>query len=300
MTLMGMQDYLYETQRKNLNDAWSLESNVLTFDKDVLLDTIMLDAGQLGINTTNPDQYYLQCAMWWRKWKGTFQKWWEVAETEYHWEWNTEWWEDGNTSESGSGTKDGTSHTEEVTDDDTTYNKKGNDKEVIDQDTNMTESGSDVETLDASNSGTLRAPGVTGSNSTTTTNEVSAFDSNTYQPHDTSTTTVSKSEDTTGKNDAETTTEYGKIVDGTNDQTTTRNWGENGGGTDDKTVTTDGTTGEETTMEKEGSHDIYKRGNIGVMSTQALERETFETKFHYNPYNLMSAVFVKEMTCAVW
>ena len=264
MTLMGMQDYLNQTQEKNLNDTWELESNVLTFDKDILLDTIMLDAGQLGINTTNPDQYYRQCGMWWKKWKYTFQKWWEVAETEYHWEWNTEWWEDGNNSETGSGTKDGTSSETQVIDDDTTYGKSG--------DSTNQASGTDSTEHEAS-----RTIGVT--------NTVSAFDSSSYQPD-----SKSDTDDDLTKDDTDTT--YGR-----KDET---EWSESGTGTDDKTITTNGTIGEETTSSKDASHDIYKRGNIGVMSTQQLERETMETKFHYNPYELMSAVFIKEMTCAVW
>lgn len=298
MTLMGMQDYLNANLNKNLNDSWTLTSTL--YDKDILLDTIMLQAGQLGINTTNPEQYYRMCGMWWNKWKYTFQTWWDVAETEYHWEWNTEWWEDGSTTDSATGSKGQTTSKTEIVDDDTTYNKRGNDKEVIDQDTNMTESGDEILTIDGSTSGTLRAPGESGSNSSTTENQVSAYDSSTYSPSSKSITNTSRSEDTTGKNDSENTTEFGKVVDGTNDQTTTRNWGESGSGTDDKTTTTSGTFDEDTTTEEEGTHEIYKRGNIGVMSTQALERETFETKFHYNPYELISAVFIKEMTCAVW
>lgn len=266
MTLMGMQDYLYQTQSKNLNDTWELDSTILTFDKDTLLDTIMLDAATLGINNTDPDQYYRQCAMWWKKWRYTFQTWWKVAETEYHWEWNTEWWEDGTNKETGSGTKDGTNSETQVIDGDTTYGKSGTSKEVMDDDT----------------TGSLSASG-----SSHTTNEVSAFDApgnDPYVPHDTSSTSSSNSENTSG----------------TDDRTTDVNWSENGTGTDDKTITTNGTTGEEMSSQKDASHDIYKRGNIGVMSTQQLERETMETKFHYNPYELMAAVFIKEMTCAVW
>lgn len=236
MTLMGMQDYLNQNLEKNINDTWTLESNVLTFDKDTLLDTIMLDAGQLGINTTNPEQFYRQCAMFWNKWKYTFQKWWEVAEKEYQPLWNTEWWEDGNNAATAVGSRESNS--------------------------------SSSESMSDNAKGTLRAPGTSGSNGTTVENSVSAFDSNTYQPHDKSVSTTTRSEDTTSK--------------------------------DDRTTQAAGTSNEDTTQSQSATHDIYKRGNIGVMSTQSLKEETFNTEFHYNPYNLMSAVFIKEMTCAVW
>lgn len=233
---MGMQDYLNQMLEKDLNDSWELESNVLTFDKDVLLDTIMLDGGQLGINTTNPEQYYRQCSMWWNKWKPTFQKWWEVAEDEYTPLWNTEWWEDGNNTASRVGSRDTAS--------------------------------SSHEKLNDSAKGTLRAPGTSGSNSSTTENKVSAFDSNTYQPHDTSTTTTTRSEDTTS--------------------------------TDNRSVDSAGAMSEDTTQNEDNTHAIYKRGNIGVMSTQDLSQQEFLYRLRYNPYNLMAAIFIKEMTCAVW
>lgn len=242
---MGMQDYLHDYENKNINDTWALSD--VQFDKDILLDTIMLDAGQLGINTTNPLQYYRQCDMWWKKWQNTFQKWWEVQEKEYEPLWNTDRYEESHDDIVDTGTDNLTTYNQEIMDDDTTSSLSGE------------ASGSSLD----STSGTV-------------TNSVSAFDAgNNLVTHD-SQSSNSQSEGTTNSNSSST-----------------------GTGTDDRTTTNNGTQDRDTTNDRDLDHSLHAWGNIGVMSSQDLYTQELKVRF-INLYEHAAAIFIKEMTCAVW
>ena len=276
---MGMQDYLYQSQNKNLNDTWELSSSILTYDKDILLDTIMLKAATLGVNYTNPDQYYAMCRMWWRKWIPTFQEWWHVAETEYHWEWNTEWSENGTDSGTETGTLGTVTSDREVIDTDTTG------REITDEDTTVSLTG--LEVVDDNTTYSK-----SGQNSSTTTNQVSAYDASTYQPESQQSMSGSNSESGSGTDD--------KTINTTEATTGALDRTLNSTGTVDTTRNTTGSVDTDTSKDTTGEYSKYKKGNIGVMTTQSLAQEEYLFRFQYNPYELMSAVFVKEMTCAVW
>lgn len=240
-----MQDYLYATQEKNLNDYWNLDNE--TFDKRVLLDTIILDASTLGVNTTNPLQYYTQCRMWWNKWKDTFQAWFDVLDEEYEPLWNTDRFEE--------------SHDDTV--DKGYVNVKTHDKEVMDDDT-------------TSKVNTTADSSMTSDGTANTTNSVSAFDAgDTLQTHDASSTT-------------------------THDATTTHSTSETtGNATDDRTTTSDGTSDEDNGNDRDYDHKLHAWGNIGVMSSQDLATQEIKLRF-FNTYEHIAAIFIKEMTCAVW
>lgn len=109
----------------------------------------------------------------------------------------------------------------------------------------------------------------------TTTNEVSAYDApsnDPYTPHDKSHTTYGEDKEAHSTDKANT----------------------------NSTSSQDSATDAVTTTDGDLDRKYWGRGNIGVTSAQALYREEFETKYNYNPYQLMSDIFLKEMTDCVW
>jgi hypothetical protein len=144
--------------------------------------------------------------------------------------------------------------------------------EVMDDDTTYSKTGSSTEVMDDD---------TTGSKSGTTENQVSAYDSNTYQPHDKSITSESES--------------------GTDDRTTTTNYSESGSGTDDRTTTFNKTIDNDTTGDRDFDRAVHSWGNWGISQTsQKLLYSEFEVRFKLNPYELMSDIYLKEMTDGVY
>lgn len=104
MTVMEAEQFLNQTEdvARSLADPWVLDpakeydeegnptgkTHELDFDANTLLWTIMLKGGELGVLFNNVATYYKMNAMWWNKWKPTFQKWWEVEEIEYNPMWD--------------------------------------------------------------------------------------------------------------------------------------------------------------------------------------------------------------------
>ena len=280
MSLWEVEQFLNQTEdvARSISDAWELDpvvdrdeegnplstTHTLPFDPEVLKNTIMLRGGRLGVPYNNIATYYTMCMWWWKQHKPTFQKWWEVEEKWYEPLWDRDGRRRTHEDTADTGTLDTSTSDTEVMDDDTSYQKSGTSKEIMDDDT----TGS-----------------VTTSGSSNTTNEVSAFDSSTYQPHDTSSTTTSSSESSTG----------------TDDRTTTTTWSESGTGTDDRTTTKNGTIDTDTSSDKDFDHYSHEYGNWGIsMFSAKLYSEQYERRYKYNPYTLMSDIFLKEMTDCVW
>lgn len=251
---------------RSLKDPWefSSESEVQNFDPDILLGTIMLKGSDLQPVFTDPRQFYQMNRIWWMKWRPTFEKWAVVLEKEYEPLWDRDGHEtiDEHTDEAG--TLDTATADKEIMDDDTTYSKSGNS-------TNQA-SGSDTTEHEASKTVDV----------TTT---VSAFDANTYQPHD----NVHTNDDLT-KDDSKTT--YGRKD--------TTNWSENGNGTDDRTTTKNGTVDTDTTGEKDFSHELHSWGNWGISQTvQKLKKQELDIQY-WNLYDHISDIFLDEMTVRVF
>ena len=153
ITLVGMNTEVKAVTGHEINDTWAVTSE--SFDKDVMLETIIRKGGRFEPLYTDPVYFDAQCAMFWRKWYRTFDKWFTVFDKEYEPLWDRNGFEEVHEDTYDKGTNDTITKNKEVMDDDTTFNST----EVMDDDT-------------------------TGH----TENKVSAFDSSSYSPHDESTT----------------------------------------------------------------------------------------------------------------
>lgn len=233
MTLFEVEMFLHQTSDveggRSIADSWSLTNLPdTTFDPEVLLHTILTKGGELGVTFNNIATYYEMCMWWWKKWEPTFTRWWMAEDEEYNPLWDRNGYEEVADHEDLVGTLDTSTTDRETVDDDTTYRS---------------------------------------SSSSNTEVKVSAFDSNTYQPHDTSSTSASDS----------------------------------GAGTDDRTTNASGTVDTDTTGTKDYSHHMHSWGNWGISQTsQKLLEAEYQTRYKYNPYQLMSDIFLKEMTDCVW
>ena len=275
---------------RSISDSWDLDKVIdkdewgnptgtthdLPFDKEVLLHTIMLKGGELGVVFNNIATYYAQCMWWWKKWHRVFQKWWEVEEIDYNPMWDRDGLRKFHEDIDDEGYNNNVTTGREVMDDDTTGSKTST--EVMDDDT--TEQGTSTLTVDTDTT-----------NSSTTENTVSAFDASTYQPHDKSTTSGSGTVDTTEQNS------YSKS--GTDDRTTTFN--ESTTGADDRITTTNGTSDTDLGNARDIDHLLREVGQWGI-STKSAEMFALQirTRKKYNPYDLMSDLFLKEMTDNVY
>ena len=155
ITLIGIQKAL-SINDESISDSWELENE--TFDKDVLMATIIQKGGTFEPIYTDPVYFRSMCEWWWKKWTRTFTKWFNVFDKEYEPLWDRDGHE--------------TVHedTHEVLDNDTTFENHRGIKEVMDDDTTA---------------------------HSTTENTVSAYDTSTYQPHDKSETDSSSTDDRT-------------------------------------------------------------------------------------------------------
>lgn len=160
-------------QEKSITDTWTLTNE--NFDKDVLLSTLIMKGGTFEPLYSNPTYFYTMCAMFWRKWSRTFEKWFDALDIEYNplenYDRQEEW------------------HEDIVDDGSTTFSdeKSSSNTEVVDDDA-TTSSTSDTDN--------------------TTTNTVSAFDSSSYLDHDKSVSDTSITDSGSSTDDRTTTTTY--------------------------------------------------------------------------------------------
>lgn len=237
ITLIGLNTELKAVTGKEINDTWNLTSQ--SYDKDVLLETIIRKGGRFEPLYTDPVYYGAQCDMFWRKWLRTFNKWFDVFDKEYEPLWDRNGFETVHEDTYDVGTNDTITKNKEVVDDDTSSHST----EVMDKDTTA-----HVE------------------------NTVSAYDSNTYQPHDKS--------DTTGSDD--TTTTF------------------NGTGTDDRTTDFDGNIDNDTTNDRDFDREYHSWGNWGISQTsQKLLKQELDVQA-WNIYEHMADIFVNEMCVRVY
>ena len=276
-----------------INDSWTLDSEVTTFDKNTLLDSIIMKGGTFEPIYTDP--YFLKrmSDAWWSKWRPTFEKWYIAYEKEYEPLWDRNGYEEIEDHTDETGTLDTATSGKEVMDDDTTGSKSST--EIIDDDTTYSGTSKVIEQASGKDTTTH-----TSDRDIDVTNSVSAFDSNTYQPHD-----HSHTDDTLNSDTIETT--YGKRVqtdgeengNGTDDKTTT--YTENTTGTDDRTTTSSGTVDTDTTGSKDYAHSLHTWGNWGILTTsQKLMESEFNVRYRMNPYELMSDIFVRELCVRVF
>lgn len=264
-TLSGTEAMLnnFADQRRSLADSWEFDETLNNFDPQILLGVIMLKGSNLQPVFTDPKQFYMMNQIWWKKWQGTFYAWCNVLEKEYEPLWDRNSFIEIAEHTDEEGTLDTATSDSEIMDDDTTYSKSGTSKEVVDDDTTYDKDGS---------------------SSMSATNMVSAFDSSTYQPHD----THSES------------SEYEESGSGTDDRTTTVTWSESGSGTDDRTTTKNGTVDTDTTGTKDHTHSEHAWGNAGIsMTSQKLLKQELDIRY-WNIYEHISDIFLDEMTVRVF
>ena len=83
-----MQKHL-ATENKSINDSFTLptldaESPINTFDKNVLLATIIRNFSSLPVLYEDPDWFYDECDMWWNQYKYDFAHMWQTNELKYN------------------------------------------------------------------------------------------------------------------------------------------------------------------------------------------------------------------------
>ena len=291
---MGTETYLNQmSSPKSISDNWQLSND--NFNKETLLATIVTTGGRFEPLYSDPEYFRFMSAQWWNKWQRNFLKWFDALDIEYNplenYDRAEEWHED---------TTDGSSETTEygsdtTVDHDGSYSKQGNDKTVEDDDNELQESGTTTVVTDQD--GTLRAPGASGSNGSTTTNEVSAFDSSSYSAHDKSTVVSNKSEDTT--NDITETTTHGKKTVGKDDKTTTRNYSESGSDSADDKTNVEGTSATDKSFDRDFDHKGRVHGNIGVTTSQQMLQSELDLQL-WNVYQHIADIFCKEMLITVY
>lgn len=291
-TLVGMENILNDMpdQARSLADPWEIEGT--EFDAQTLLASIIMKGGQMEPLYTDPRFFYTMNNMWWKKWYPTFKAWWITAEKEYEPLWDRNGYETIDEQTQETGTLDTSTTGKEIMDDDTTGTKTST--EIMDDDTTYSKSGTGKETT--ADRTTYEKESESDSN---TENRVSAFDATTYQPHDTSHTTTTSSEDGSGTDDKTVDTIWSEQGSGTDDKTTT--FSEQTKGTDDRTTTTEGTIDTDTSGNKDFGHQMHQWGNWGISQTeQKLLYAEFEVRFKLNPYELMSDIYLADMAVRVF
>lgn len=149
ITLVGINNEISAITGHDINNSWTLDSS--SYDKEVMLDTIIRKGGRFEPLYTDPYYFDAQCSLFWRKWSRTFNKWFDVFDKEYEPLWDRNGYEEVHEDTYDVGTNDTITKNKEVMEDDTTFSST----EVMDDDT--------TEHVE---------------------NKVSAFDTSAYSPHD--------------------------------------------------------------------------------------------------------------------
>lgn len=268
-----------EDQIRSLKDPWELDG-VSTFDSEALLAAIMIKGGQMEPLFTDPRFFYNMNNMWWRKWIPTFKYWWTASEKEYEPLWDREGFEETTDHAEESGTLDSSTTGIEVIDTDTTG------REVTDEDTTGSLTGKEI-VDDNTTSGSNTA------STANTANSVSAYDSSTYQPSSSSSSSSNVTESASSTDD--------KITDTTEHTTGVLDKTVNTTGTADTTRNATGSIDTDTTGSKDSTHSLRTWGNWGISQTsQKLLYSEYEVRFKLNPYELMSDIFLNEMSVRVF
>lgn len=86
MTILGIEAELQrKTTPQSITDTWSFgEDSEVTFDKEVLLSTIINRASSFCVLYPNPDYFKLMSDKWWSKWKDAFYRWLLAIQSEYN------------------------------------------------------------------------------------------------------------------------------------------------------------------------------------------------------------------------
>lgn len=100
MTILAIEAELNrKTPQKSITDTWSFgEGSEVTFDKSILLATIINRCASLCVLYPDPDYFLLMSDAWWSRWKDSFEAWFKVMQAEYNpienYDRNEEWHDD--------------------------------------------------------------------------------------------------------------------------------------------------------------------------------------------------------------
>jgi hypothetical protein len=313
---------------RSLSDPWELdeakeydyegnptgETHPLPFDATVLLDTIMLKGGELGILFNNIATYYKMNNSWWQKWKPTFQRWWEVEEIEYNPMWDRDGRRKFHEDIDDDGHSDTTTHDDGT--DDTTYGETWAESGEDDRDIDFTTDRENHETP----TGMVRVEVHDGTSDTYSkshsrdTNSVSAYDAgSTLQTHDQQEhyagldgegdsvkNTYGSTTDTTYDNHDVKTTEKTKTPDHTDNAGTYSKEGSKDS-TNNRVTANDGTSNTLTGNERDIDHAYREWGQWGISTiSQNMYALQIKVRYQNNLYEKMSDIFIREMTDGVW
>lgn len=138
-------------------------------------------------------------------------------------------------------------------------------------------SSSKNEVLDSTNSADEnKTTEHSGKDSTVDEQQTSAYDSSTYQPENKSTTDLTHGEKIT---------EDGEVISETSSS---------------KETTSSGKVNKGVTENEKTTQKNHIRGNIGVTTAMAMEREEMEYLNNYNPYTFLAGLFENELTLFVY
>lgn len=111
MTLMGLHEYIYDADDNPDGLFTYLTVPEDTFDRELLITTILLRGGEFEVLYPNPDFMRPLIGAWSAKWADTMSRWWTAFHAEYdpisNYDRHEEWTDTD--SGSGSGTSSGTS-----------------------------------------------------------------------------------------------------------------------------------------------------------------------------------------------
>lgn len=329
MKIWEAEQFLNQTSdvARSLTDPWELdeakeydyegnptgETHPLPFNASVLLDTIMLKGGELGILFNNVATYYKMNRSWWEKWRPTFQKWWEVEEIEYNPMWDRDGRRKFHEDIDDDGHSDTTTH-DDGTDDTTygeTWSENGGSKRDVDFSTNREnheyQLGKESVNVHDGESDTY------SKSHSKDTNSVSAYDAATAQLHDIqehqtgldgdgdSVKNRYKSTTDTSFTDRDTkTTEQTKEPDHTDDDQTYNKHGAKDS-TTNRTTSNDGTVNVLDGNNRDIDHAYREWGQWGISTiSQNMYALQIKVRYQNNLYEKMSDIFIREMTDGVW
>lgn len=247
ITLLGFYNWMDADGQDLFTEFSGLPSGV---DTDTLKQNILLRGGEFEVIYSDPVFFQAAVRPWVKKWYRTIDKWIEALAIKYDPLFNydrTEEWTD--TGETGKATID---KIERSTADDM---------------------GRSLNTITESNS----TIGEDHSGSVTTTNEVSAFDSTSYQAHDKSTAT-----DTTG-------------IDTTTDSTVNTGTSEN----ERREISENEDRAGSENATSESTHKGRMFGNIGVTTSQQMLRDELEVD-RFNLIDEITDLFLTEFVIPVY
>ena len=231
-------------------------------DKDTLTGNILLRGGEFEVVYSDPDFLQKSISIWSSKWYRTFDKWIKALNIEYspleNYDRFEEWTDNRSRSEETNGSSSDTRKKTDSTNIDTTDDREGGTRYNDDTSEHVNDK-------------------------TDTENEVSAYDSSSYQPHDKSETdfTSEKSSESSGNTSEEMSIKGNTKSSGTEDIT---------GSATNKTTGTE---------DEDSKHIGRTHGNIGVTTSQQMLESELQIA-EWNIYEHITDIFLSEYVIPIY